>query len=192
MSTVNLTFAGGETKRLPGGIFLLLITTTAAIDLQFFRRNSPIGAKIEAVSAGFHMGPFAEEKAFDYIEVTSAVAQTIKAFVTDLAEAAYNVISGNVTTSPVVPTQRPSQTDVAVATGAAAVQIAAANANRVSIIVSALSANPDTVRVGGPDVAANKGTPLQPGLAATFDDTEAVWVWPGPGTNTFAITEIVK
>ena len=81
------------------------------------------------------------------------------------------------------------QDDVTIATGGAAV-VAAADAARRSILVSALAANTGSVRVGGDDVSAVRGKELAPGGDIAFDTTAAVWVYNGTGSDQkFSIVE---
>jgi hypothetical protein len=84
-----------------------------------------------------------------------------------------------------------SYADVSLAAGAAAVQVLAANPNRVTAICQNTGAN-NTARIGDANVGANQGTLLYAnGAGLTFDATGAIYAYSQGGT-TINCAEIVR
>lgn len=70
----------------------------------------------------------------------------------------------------------------------AALQVAAANADRKRITLQALQANAGEIRIGDANVAANRGLQIFAGQAVTLDVTGAVYAF-GPVGDSLAIVE---
>lgn len=75
MSTYTDTFTAGETKQYGRGLFLKIISATNNVDVAFRNSDGTLIDKAEGVSQG---DAFQSPKGFDYAEVTSATAQTVK------------------------------------------------------------------------------------------------------------------
>lgn len=186
MTTHTLTFLAGEKKQLPGGIFCLLLTTSSAVNLQFFRSNTSLGGVITGVTAGFSIGPFQRNEPFEWVEIQSLVAQTIKVFVTDVAEANYNTISGNVTSTPVVPSILLTQADILIA-GYGGITVSYPNLARREGIITSLSTNTAALRVGDINLGLDRGFPLMPGDSLILETTAQIYV-----LNTLATAQSVS
>lgn len=190
MTTHTLTFAAGEKKQLPGGIFCLLLSTSSAVNMQFNRANTSHGGQITGVTAGFSVGPFQRSEPFEWLEIESPAAQTIKVFVTDVAEANYNTISGSVTATPVIPSILLTQGDISIAayTGIVA---SYQNLARREAIITSLPTNTAMLRVGNNTINSMQGTPLMPGDTLILATTAPILVFNTLGTaQSVALTEI--
>ena len=74
MRTYNLTFAAGETKTLPGGVYVELLETEAPVDVEFFKDNQPVTGVSTGIEDVYTWGGFE----FHSMKITSATAQSIK------------------------------------------------------------------------------------------------------------------
>lgn len=69
----------------------------------------------------------------------------------------------------------------------------AANANRKELLISGLSTNTDTVRVGGVTAAANNGQPIAPGGGAVLTTKGAVYVHnPNAADQVLTLVEVLQ
>lgn len=197
MKTFTKTFDGTGTDvwTLRGGNFFELVATSSPVTVSFYKNGTSVDETAEDVTQGFKVKLVDRHghgaTGFDEVRITSATAQTVSAAVSS-GEGDIGQIFGTVNSITSVPTTITDHADVSVPTGAAALLLLAANANRVSALITADSANPNTCRVGGAGVLSNAGTPLQAGLTAAFDCTAAIYVYPGASTNVFHVQEIVK
>lgn len=190
MTTHTLTFAAGEKKQLPGGIFFLLLSTTSAVNLQFNRANTAHGGVISGVTAGFSVGPFQRTEPFEWVQVESPAAQTIQVFVTDIAEANYSRISGDVTATPVVPSVLLTQNDISIA-GYAGVVVSYQNLSRREAIITSHPANTAMLRVGSNTISSFGGMPLMPGDTLVLATTAQILVFNTLATaQNLCLTEI--
>lgn len=199
MSTLTLIFGAGEKKQVPGGTLFLLLESVDPVNLQFNKANTTLGGAINGVKGGFKVGPFDRARAFDWVEIESATAQTIKVFVTDIAEADYNTISGNVTANIAGTVTTTGTVAATLSTGIdngysplATGLVVSANPNRREIIITSLRANLSEFRIGNMNAAANRGIPLYPGDSVTLTVTAGVFAYnASAGIQFLAITEVI-
>jgi hypothetical protein len=103
-------------------------------------------------------------------------------------------VSGSIdAASTIVPDTGLSGLDDVVCADAVATAVAPVNATRRSVIVGALAANSGTVRIGGADVAANRGQELAPGGVVVLDTAAAVYVRNDTGDpQTVSVVEVTQ
>lgn len=95
MKTYSLTFTAGESKQLPSGVHLELITSTDSVDITYRKNQTDLNEKATNVSAGYFFTmprisrPVYDEEhkivtgfrdefdTFDLVEIYSATAQTV-------------------------------------------------------------------------------------------------------------------
>jgi hypothetical protein len=99
MNTYLLTFTAGETKTLPGGNFLRLLSTTAGVDVEFYK-NSVITEAAKDVSQGERFWPGFDpidqyDLRFTKCRIISATAQTIKVGIS-MGESTSDSVTGTV------------------------------------------------------------------------------------------------
>lgn len=187
----TLVFGAGDTKRLPGGNFLRLLTADNPVKVEYVRSGTIIEHETaDGVRAGYGGRPPRREgqpRAFDEVRVTSATAQTVELLILQ-GEADYQRSVGTVTT-----TRGAGYTDsVDVSMGAGVrTAIVAANAARRRVHISNLAAGAATLRIGGSATAnATRGTPLAPGETITLETTAAIAGWnPGGAAQDVAVSE---
>lgn len=84
MRVKPIAIAAGETVRLGGGNFFMLVETAGPVDVQLFREGAPTEDSADDVEAGYKAQRPLEwnepptKNYFDYVEVYSPTAQTIR------------------------------------------------------------------------------------------------------------------
>lgn len=74
MTTINYTFAAGETKRVGQGKFFKIASSTQKVDCIFYNSNGS-----EIARADFRQGDaITDDDGFSYVEVTSAIGQDVE------------------------------------------------------------------------------------------------------------------
>ena len=175
--TFPRTFDGSGTdkKTEAGGSHFRLLETTAVLTVNVYRDGEQIANHV-GVQQGFAWESIGDDGLplyFDYLELTSAAAQTIK--LTVGAGRAYNdATSGNVTATLVKPTTLSDTADVALA-AAATTLILAASATRRTATITNLASNTKTFRIGAATAGAGRGAPLAPGASIEIEGTAAVY-----------------
>ncbi len=76
MRTFDLTFTPGETKVLPGGRFLILLTAVTGVDIDYFVGGTNNNENATDVTSGYFYEQ--DDTPFTSVRITSALAQTIK------------------------------------------------------------------------------------------------------------------
>lgn len=181
MSTFAPTFTAGEVKEYPGGNFFFLLEASTPVDIRFFRNGSAIGRPVLAMEAGYERSI---PEGFDYVEITSAGAQSIK-FMSLQGEARTNRQVGAVDINS--PAAWASVADASITGLAAAASILAANAQRREAIITSLSSNGADVRIGDSNVGAARGSVLEPGGSMVVATTAEVFAY-SAAAATLAIT----
>lgn len=187
----TLVFAGGDTKRLPGGNFLRLLTAENAVKVEYIRAGTILEAEtadgVRAGYGGFPPKSDSQKRAFDEVRITSASAQTVELLILQ-GSADYQRAVGtvSVTRSAAIVTT----TDVVMAAGART-PILAANTARRRALITNLAAGVATLRIGDAvNVGATRGIPLAPGETITIDSTAAISGWnPGGAAQNVAVME---
>lgn len=187
----TLTFTGGDTKRLPGGNYLRLLTASNAVKVEYVRAGTIIEHETaDGVKAGYGGRPPRkpdQPRAFDEVRITSATAQTVELLILqgtadyDRSVGTVDITRSNNLTDTI---------DVSMLAGART-QIVPANTSRRRVLITNLAAGAQTLRVGNSaTVAANRGTPVAPGETVTFETTAAIAGWnPGAAAQSVAVTE---
>lgn len=191
----NYAFGAGETKSLPGGRFLRLLSVTSAVNIEFFDENGTSMGICEGVTTGFAMSFFPRELgkdapliSFGKVKITSAVAQNVQVAISR-QPIDWNAISGNVNANIVAATDNPTTPDVPLAAGATTL-IKAAGA-RKKILISNLSANAQIIRIGDSLAGAARGIELSPGMTAELETSGAVYGYnPGAVAQSVGIMEL--
>lgn len=174
MNTIKLTFTPGQTRQVPGGNYLRLISTSAPVTVVFRRRGTP-GETAVDVEQGDWFRPERPKEggdAFEYADITSTVAQTISVGVSRGDAGTDRPPGGSISVES--STGLTALDDVAVPTGGVATLIAAANSARSRIHIVNHS-NTAYLRLGGADVTTAKGVRLAPGMGWTFSNTAAIY-----------------
>lgn len=148
--------------------------------------QSEIGRDVESSYAYFPLDPSNDAERWGGFELLSSVNQTVRVAVSDHA-GDYKLFAQSVIVE--LPDGLDDVDDIAVSTPA--VEVAAANGNRRTIIVQNVGANP--IRVGTADVAANRGTRLVAGGSRTFTTRAAIYaIREGGSDSTVSISEETK
>lgn len=161
MKTFNLTFTAGETKQLPSGVHLELITTTDAVNITYKKNQTELNEKATSVNAGYFFTmpktskPIYDESrkivvgfrdvfdTFDLVEIYSATAQTIVVGITQgdggSRSTATNLVGGTVdtVTNPLQP-QTLSSSDVR-ALGSTLVTLVTPAANTAGVRIDSIN-----------------------------------------------------
>lgn len=187
----TLVFGAGDTKRLPGGNYLRLLTAANAVKVEYVRSGTIIEHETaDGVKAGYGGRPprgTGQQRAFDEARVTSATAQTVELLILQ-GEADYDRSVGTVDVTRAAGFA--DTVDVSMVAGART-QIVAANAARRRVHITNLAAGAATLRIGNTaTVAANRGTPVAPGETITLETIAAIAGWnPGGVAQDVAVTE---
>lgn len=185
MRTFELTFAGGETLKVPGGRYFRILSADADLTVVIMDNAASEVGRASGVRGGF---AYRRELGFDQVQITSASAQTIKVATSKDAEIEYDRSSGDV--SVIAPTGLSDVADVALAATATTL-IAAANSTRREIIITNLSTDTQTLRIGTINAGAARGTPLAPGATLILSTTAAVYGYnPGAAPQSVAVSEV--
>lgn len=191
MQVKSQAVAAGGKLTLGGGSFFRLLVCPSAVDIVVTKDSAPI-ATMTGVSAGVAWQARDKDgqiERFSAIEITSASAQTIKIAV-GYGELSDDATTGNVAVAHA--TGLSELPDVVVAAAGTA-QLAAANANRRTLIVGSIAANGGNARVGGATVGAARGSEIQPGLSFALDTEGAVHAHnPTAASLTFTLLEITE
>lgn len=175
---LSYTISAGQTVRAPRG--RLFFVKTAANPLSITASGRP-GApiKFSNITAGLKYGPVDESEHWEYLEITSATAQTIEIIIgDDDVEVAGTVsVAGTVTVSEPGYAGNTVSVDISVPTGVSTA-ILAPSSSRKTCIVGSLSTNPGSVRIGyGGAIGATQGIELQPGEKITIPTQASVYAW---------------
>ncbi len=90
MKTFDLTFAAGETKTLPSGVFLALALTVSPVNIKYFVRGVNINENAVNVESGYFYETL--DDGFDTVQITSQLAQTIKVGISS-GRGGFNIIT---------------------------------------------------------------------------------------------------
>jgi len=95
MQSYTVVLGSGNSADLPGGLFFILLASTGAVDIEFFRNRTSIG-KVSGIEEGYR-NKF--DKKFDAVKITdvSAAANTVKVGIAQEGDADYNRAFGSVT-----------------------------------------------------------------------------------------------
>ena len=188
----QLLVAGARTPFAIPGRFFLLIQAGAGIDVEFRRNKSLLREKATDVVAGYKSFPGdwadPDDNTFDEFILTSATGQTIVFGVSESA-GDYSFLLA------LVKIEQPNaiQGTADKATGSAEVEVVPANADRRTVTLRALTANPGRIRLAETGVVSSVlGMYLDPGDAITLETTSAIFSKSAPGTNLIAIFEELK
>lgn len=174
--TYSFTFAGAATLVAPGGVFFYIKSATAALTLRT-RGSSSAPVEFTNVGAGLRFGPVPIDKRWTYLDLTSAVAQTVELVVSDDAEvdiASTVSVAGNVTVSDLPSTAIASPARVTRATGGASTIAANPARRRITIANPSDNATPGLLYVQAVGAGAGRGIPLDPGLFIELQTTAAI------------------
>lgn len=176
MSTRTYSYAigAGETVVAPGGLFFYIKAATAALNITT-RGNPTSPIEFVGVGAGLKFGPVGPDKAWRYLDMYSATAQTVVLILSDDAEvdiASTVTVAGNVTTSDLPSTSLASPAPDVIANASALV--IAANLARRRLTIAALAANTGSVFVQSTGAGAGRGVEIQPGMSYGLDSTAAI------------------
>lgn len=188
--TYTLSFSGAGTGVLPAGVFFYVKSATAALTIRT-RGNTSAPIEFTNVGAGLKFGPVPESKRWTYLDVESALAQTVEVVVSDDAEvdiASTVNVAGNVTVSEVPCTALSTPARVPVST--AETLLIAANATRRRLTVQAPSTNTASVNIGpSSELSPTRGFELQPGQAVELLTTASVYAFAVSGTQDAQVLE---
>lgn len=191
MPLYTLTFTGGDTKRLPGGNYLRLLTASNVVKVEYVRAGSIIEHETaDGVKAGYGGRPpraAGQPRAFDEARITSATAQTVELLILQgTADYDRSVGEVDVTRSASIVTTP----DVVMAAGALTLILAANSARRRALITN-LAAGVETLRIGdATNTGAARGIPVAPGETITLETTAAIGGWnPGGAPQNVAVLE---
>lgn len=191
MPLYTLTFAGGDTKRLPGGNYLRLLTASNAVKVEYVRAGTIIEHETaDGVKAGYGGRPPRkpdQPRAFDEVRVTSATAQTVELLILQgTADYDRSVGTVDITRSATIVTTA----DVSMLAGALTA-IRPANTARRRVLITNLAAGAATLRIGDSvNTGAARGIPLAPGETITLETTAAISGWnPGGVAQSVAVLE---
>lgn len=162
--------AGQVLRIMEVGKVFQILDSSADVKVEFRRSRSMIGIA-QAVPESFKWR-VPDGGDFHEVAITSAVDQTLRICISQ-GDADVNVQTGSVTATIEKADTFTDATDVTL-TGAADL-VLAANANTRLVNVTALDTNAGNVRIGAATVAANRGTPLQPGQTLTVEVTAAIY-----------------
>lgn len=175
--TYTLTFSGGETIPLPGGVFFLVTRASSALTIR--TRGTP-GSPLEfsSVGAGLSYGPVTFDKKWTYLDVTSAAAQVVEVIVSEEGEVKVGSVvsvSGSVETVAQPSTTLATPARIACGTGAD-VLLVAVNAARKLVRIQVPSTETRSI-VTGPtgSLGASQGFEIQPGTNEPFSTTAAIY-----------------
>lgn len=180
---IRQTLTGPGQIVADGGQFFKLIETGSAVDVVFERGGATKQAR--GVEAGYQYGPLPADRRFDRVKIIARTGQTIAFLIGDDYED-YDRVLGVFELQ--LPSSLASVGDVSVGTTAAVV--VGANSARHRVHVTNMDSE-RVVRLGGADVAAGRGLPLQPGMTATLQCKGAVWGVTTSGTVALAVLEEV-
>jgi hypothetical protein len=187
----SLVFGAGEQKTLPGGVFFLVTAATSAISIVT-RGSQATPRRFDSVGAGLSFGPIDASKAWTYLDVTSAGAQTVEIIVSDDAEVRVgNVVSvsGSVATTQLPSSAHATPARIACPIGADTLLIAA-NGARKRLIIQVPSTELTSVVVGpNGSLGALQGLEIQPGTNEPFVSTAAYYGRGIGGTTNVQIME---
>lgn len=175
MGTIVETFAAGETKTLPGGRYFHVLKTTSPIDLQFVKEQRRV-EEASQVEAGF-----VRRSPCQFVEVTSASAQTIKVWVSD-GDGEYNRTVGDVT---IIEADDATAVDDIAGLAPGATATVAANPARYELHVYT-----DQPLKWGTGAAVGKGVRIPAGVNAVINCTGAITFYNAGGGN--ALIELTE
>jgi hypothetical protein len=81
-----------------------------------------------------------------------------------------------------------SYADVTITGGAAAVQLLAANSNRITAFI--FNSGSNAARVGDTNIGASQGAPVQAGVGITIETTDAIYAYSASGTMLSILTSV--
>lgn len=189
----TVTFAGGDTNRLPGGRYLRVMEADGELTLTFYDESGqPIGEWV-GVLGGFAIdaSEFAEKLGlttaiFGSVDVTSALAQSVEIAISRVP-VFFDRLTGSVAATISAPDVFDSIPDVSLAATATTL-IAAAAAGQAELIVSNPVGNTQTFRIGDSGAGAANGLPLAPGITLVLTTSAAVYGYnPGAGAESVAV-----
>lgn len=187
----TLTFAGGDTKRIPGGNYLRLLTASNNVKVEYVRAGTIIEHETaDGVKAGYGGRPprnADQPRAFDEARITSATAQTVELLILQgTADYDRSVGTVDITRSATIDTTA----DVVMVAGALT-PILAANTARRRALITNLAAGVETLRIGDSvNTGAARGIPVAPGETITLETTAAISGWnPGVAAQNVAVLE---
>lgn len=174
-NTRTVTFAGGETRPLPGGRFLYIKAATAAIDIEITDRNGTPNS-ITGATAGMKFKRL-DGEAWRYTKITSAAAQIVVVVLSDDAEvdiASTVTVAGAVTVAEIPSSAVATPARATRATGGADTIAANPARKRITISNPSDNATPGLLYVQATGAGAGRGYPLDSGLSAEFRTTAAL------------------
>lgn len=181
--TYTLSFLGASTLTLPGGVFFYVKSAAAALTIRT-RGSTTSPIEFTNVGAGLRFGPVPADKRWTYLDVTSAVVQTVEVVVSDDAEvdiASTVSVAGNVTVSDLPATAATffARTTLATATSADI----AANAARRRITIYNWSAGGGSLTIRDTGATTDAGAELQPGTSIELAFTGALRIRNNSGVS---------
>jgi hypothetical protein len=186
MSTRTYAYqiGAGATAVAPGGRFFYVKAASSAIDVR--TRGTPSSpVDFIGVGAGLKFGPVDADKAWRFLDITSAAAQVVEIVISDDAEvdiASTVNVAGSVMVTEVPSTVIASPARVPVTT--AQMLVIGANLTRRRLTVQGISTNSDSVNLGpAGQVSATRGLELQRGQTIEFASTAALYAWAVSGTQ---------
>lgn len=128
---------------------------------------------------------------FVFFRVENENASDVNAvFIVGRGDYSRQAVTGEVTLT--TPATIASTADVSLA-ATATTQIKAANTDRREIIISNLSTNTQTMRIGESSAGASRGVELAPGASITLQTTAAVYGYnPGGSAESVGVLEVVS
>lgn len=174
--TYTLTFTGAATLTAPSGVFFYIKSATSALTLRT-RGSTTAPIEFSNVGAGLKFGPVAIEKRWTYLDVTSAIAQTVELVVSDDGEvdiASTVTVAGSVTVQELPSTAIATPARITRATGGASTIAANPARKRITIANPSDNATPGLLYVQAVGAGAGRGIPLDPGLFVELATTAAI------------------
>lgn len=172
----TLQFSGGESRRLPQGIFFYIMDASAPIDIET-EGVTVAPLRITAAPAGAKYGPVTPDKKWRNLLVTSATAQTVKIVISDDAE--FKAADAVTVVGDVNNAERPSAaftTPAAVPVANGASGTIAANTSRKRLSICNPSTNGGSFWLMDANNASPRGIELQAGTTIELKNTAAIFV----------------
>lgn len=173
----------GETVRAPRGRLFFIKSASSPLSIGVAGRpGAPI--KMTNIGAGLKYGPVAPGEEWQYLELTSALAQTVELIVSDDDVEIANVVSvAGVAAVTIAPSSTVATVaDVSIANGGT--HSIAADAARKRITLQAPSTNTGSLRIAETGAAAAaRGLELQPGMSYELATTAGLDVYNGSGAS---------
>ena len=186
MRDYDFSIAPGETeRRAVVGRFIRVKSASAEIRVQAENKDGRIVADLSA-NEGLR---FAVPERFEQIRVTNNGAATVAAVLTvGFGEVDDSSVSGALSVSKSSGVRTTADQSIA----AAGSYTVAADTSRREVLVQALAANTDALRVGDASTSAGQGLELQPGQTATLETSGAVVIYnPSAAAQSVAVLEVL-